>query len=147
MKVRLSGAWKDVPTAQVRVGGQWKRLSVVRAYISGAWTDIAVFTPPLTATASPTLVSRTIVGPGTAVTPSTTVTPAGGESPYTYAWTRLSGVGTITSPTSATTTFSHTLGIGDDVSGDFRCTVTDAFGTTATASVTATFTSLDPGGA
>lgn len=147
MRVRNDGAWREVTAGRVRIGGEWKRLTSARAYVGGAWEDVAVFLPPLSLTISPPTASAAIVGPGTATTGSVTATPAGGQTPITYSWTRLSGVGAATNSTSATTAFSQFLNTGDDVSGTFRCTATDAFGTTATADITATFTSTDPFGA
>lgn len=80
---------------------------------------------------------------GTITSNSTTVTPAGGSSPYTYAWTKVTGdTLTVTSPTSATTTFSTSgLAEGNFVAATYRCTVTDSTtptALTATADVSVT---------
>jgi hypothetical protein len=145
MKVRVNGAWKDVSAGRVRVGGQWKALTEARAYISGAWETIATFIPDLSLSA-PASESVTIFGSGTATTVPVTATPTGGQTPFTYSWARVgAGSGTAVSPTSATTRFSRAMGTGDDVTEVFRCTCTDAFGTTATADVSVDFTSINPG--
>lgn len=74
-------------------------------------------------------------------TPSTTVTPTNGASPFTYAWTWDSGGSgiSITSASSAATTFSATgLAVDETRSGQAKCTVTDngAVVRTITVSVT-----------
>lgn len=142
MRVRVNGAWEDIDSGLVRVGNAWKRLASIRVYVGGAWKEGKVFVPPLSLSITPDTASAVRTGPGTATTGSVTATPAGGQTPFTYAWTRISGVGTIGSPTSATTAFSQTLGIGDDVSGTFRCTVTDSVGSTATSDIVANFTEV-----
>jgi len=60
-------------------------------------------------------------------------TVTGGTTPYTYAWEYVSGDAfSITSPASATSTFSITItvGIGETVgkTGVYRCRATDAVG-------------------
>ncbi|CAB4153242.1 Tip attachment protein J [uncultured Caudovirales phage] len=74
----------------------------------------------------------------TLVTSSATVTATGGTSPYTYAWTRLSGstLITATTPSAATTTFTGaTLTSGTTVTAVFRCTITDNVAATKTVDV------------
>lgn len=64
---------------------------------------------------------------GSVTTNSVTVT-AAGTGPLTYLWTRVSGDAiTIDSPTAATTTFSGTVG-ATGKTALFKCTVTDANG-------------------
>ncbi len=86
-----------------------------------------------------------------ATTSSTTVTPTGGVSPYTYSWALYEGdTLTVTSPTSASTTFSLTgISEGETYYSTYRCTVTDSTsGTplTATADVLITIERPDSGG-
>lgn len=72
-------------------------------------------------------------------TDATTVTPSGGTGPYTYAWTLVSGdTLTINSPTAATTTFTGTPAYNSNLSGVYRCTVTDSLAATASITVSAT---------
>lgn len=119
----------------------------IRAYISGAWKDVAVFIAPLSATAAPSVIDEIIIGAGTIITPPVTVTPAGGLAPYTYSCVRVSGTGgTVTNPTSATTSFRRAMGNGEVVTNVFRWTVTDALSSTTTADVTVNFTSEATGG-
>lgn len=146
MRARIGGSFEDIESGVVRVGNVWKTLSSVRVYEGGAWKEGKAFIPALSLAISPPTVSATRSGPGVVTTALVSATPTGGRAPYTYAWTRTSGVGSATTPTSASTAFTATLGIGDDTFGDFRCTVTDDLGTTAIANITAFFTSNDPTG-
>jgi hypothetical protein len=97
----------------------------------------------LTASAAPTNPSAT--GTGTVTTTTTTVTVEGGESPFTYLWSQVSGNAmTITAATSATTAFQRTGVIaGDNFSGTFQCLVTDNAGRNVTTN-TVTATILGP---
>ena len=108
--------------------------------------NVEIIRASMTATASPTSLYKTTTG-SSATTNSVTVTPSGGTSPYTYAWTLLSGdTLTVTSPSAATTTFSKTgMGTGDSFSATYRCTVTDSTGgtpLTATADVPVTIENI-----
>jgi hypothetical protein len=103
----------------------------------------------LTATRSPATAS----GSGTTSTISTgsvTATASGGQGPYGFAWTKVSG-GAITavSAGSSATTFRATgLGTGESRTATFKCTVTDTNGaTTDTANVTVTITNTASTGA
>ena len=76
-------------------------------------------------------------GAGTVTTNTVTVTASGGTAPYTYAWTRKSGVGSVaaTDATSAATTFSEVLTAGQYRTNVWTCTVTDSAGSPATTTV------------
>lgn len=63
-------------------------------------------------------------------------TPASGESITSYSWTKLSGTGTITSPTSSTTGLTGLAG-----TSTYHCTITQTDGQTATGTVTVTVNS------
>jgi len=73
---------------------------------------------------------------------NTTVTPTGGVSPYTYAWTKVSGdTLTLSNASAATTNFSKNgISEWEFVSALYRCTVTDSSSPalTATADVDVT---------
>ena len=141
-KVRISGAIKDVSGGKAMLGGLVKSLSRV-AYSDGTnVVDLATFSPPMSAAASFDSATGSTSGDSTATTNSITVTPTGGTAPYTYAWTKTSGDGTVVSPTKATTRFSQFLYNNTAASGVFLCTVTDSLGATATASVNASFISI-----
>lgn len=103
---------------------------------------------PLSAVASPDYVSGAIdrSKPGTVTTNITTASPSGGRAPYTYEWTELSGELTISDPSSASTYFSGIVAAGDQKTGTFTCTITDAAGATAVTNiVTATVENLNGG--
>ena len=96
----------------------------------------------LSASVAPTSISKSAViptpNPQTVTSGSAVVTASGGTPAYTYAWTWLSGgTGiTITSATSASTTFSGTQSLdGTRLTGTARCTVTDSLSATATVDV------------
>jgi hypothetical protein len=76
-----------------------------------------------------TFISTT--GTGSTTSASFTATPLGGTAPYTYAWSYVAGpIGiAINSPTSASSTATATLGIGDIIRGFVACTITDNAGT------------------
>lgn len=74
-------------------------------------------------------------------TSSVTVTPSGGTAPYSYLWAKVSGDDfDIGAPTSATTAFSGAPEFNSDLSGVYRCTVTDDAGSPLTASITVSVT-------
>jgi hypothetical protein len=85
--------------------------------------------------------SLTASGSGTTVTSATvTATAIRGTSPYTYAWTKVSGdTITIGSAATAGTTFEATsLASGESRNAIFRCTATDNVAATATVDVNIT---------
>lgn len=90
----------------------------------------------LAATASPNTISGTgsNAGATTITTNATTVTPTGGNTPYTHAWSVVSGGFTITSPSAATTTASKSQAPGTS-SGVIRDTITSADGQVTTVDV------------
>lgn len=143
MRFSSGGAFKEVSGGSVRIAGAWKQLVKARVFVGGAWREAATFIQPLSATASPASVQGGRVGSGNVTTAQTTVTPTGGQPPYTYAWTRTLGAGNITTPTSSATRFTQLLDNGQELTGTFRCTVTDNLGASVTADVSATFTSND----
>lgn len=107
---------------------------------------IATFAPALTLSASPASASGIAASnsPINVTTNSVTAVPTGGTGPFTYAWTVVSFTGPsspfVTSVTSAATTFrQNTMTPDTTASAVFRCTVTDAFGLTATVDVPADF--------
>lgn len=146
MIVRVSGTWPTMTSGLAYADSAWRPLIKARAFIAGAWREVATFVPPLTLAASTSDAYGSRLGGGTVTTLPVSVTPTGGQAPYTYLWTRLSGFGSVTSPALPETTFSQSVGNGDEVSGVFRCTATDNLGATATADVTATFASFDMSG-
>ena len=147
MRTRAEGAFKEVPGGIARAGGAWKNLVRIRAYIGGAWKEVATFVQPLTATVSPAVTAANRIGAGTATTSPVTITPSGGIGPYTYSCVRVTGTGgTVTSPSSATTTFRRLMGNGEVVTNVFRWTVTDAMASTITGDCTVDFVSEETGG-
>lgn len=82
--------------------------------------------------------SRSGSGPVTSGTD--TASGSGGSGGYTYVWSYQSGdLYTISSATTAATTFSTSVGAGVFKSGVYRCTVTDSLSATAYQDVTIEF--------
>jgi len=98
--------------------------------------DVGADALSFSASISPSSVLKTRFGSGSATTATVTATPTGGTGPYTYAWALFSGDAlTVTAPTSATTAFTGSVGIGEDKSAVYRCTITDSLAATAPATV------------
>jgi hypothetical protein len=90
----------------------------------------------LVATTNKSSVAGTRVGAGSVTTAIVTVTASGGTSPYTYAWTKVSGdTFTVTAPTGAATAFQITVAVAETKSAVYRCTVTDDVAATYTVDV------------
>lgn len=97
-------------------------------------------TLPLPVIAGATSVSGSRPNPGSASIGSP-FSVGSGLSPYTFSWARLSGSRITFSPANAlNTTFSTTLGWGENLTESFRLTVTDASGRSVTGDVAVTFT-------
>jgi hypothetical protein len=140
VKVRTEGAWRDVPNGRIRINNNWRPLTRILVFNEGAWRSSSIFVSPLSLAIAPTSVSGIITAPGTVTTNVASSTPTGGLAPFTYSWVRISGVSASpTSPTNAATSFNFFLDTPGTASAVFRCTVTDALGSTATADVTAIF--------
>lgn len=130
MDVRINGAWVSPERAEVRVGSAWRTVTRAEAYVGGVWKQVATFLPPVTLALSTTTVTGFAFS-GTVYTNNVTVTPSGGQAPYTYAWARASGSGTVANAVAATTNFYDTPGDGNSTTGAFVCTVTDSLGNVA----------------
>lgn len=138
----IDGAWRSVTTAEVQVGTAWKRITRSEVYTGGIWKAGERFAQALTATTSDAHPSGSRVGAGYCATGDVTITPSGGVAPFTYAWVKLSGNGSVNNPSGSTTSFFDNLANGAITTGTFRCTVTDALGSTTTVDEAATFESI-----
>lgn len=150
VKVRVLGALQTVTSAKVKTGGTVRTLRTIKVMDGGALRTVATFAAPLSLSISPSTVTGTHYSTSpaatTITTASATAAPSGGQGPYTYAWTFVSktegDTPTATKPAFATSAFKQTnVPAVADRSAVFRCTVTDSFGDTATATVTAQFIS------
>lgn len=148
LKILDSGTLRTIQTLYIRQSGVNRRIRSLKVMDGGTLRTVAVFADPLTVSASPTSVSGTQSGEGpiTVNTSSTTATPSGGLGPFTYSWAYVSGgiSASANSPASATTSFRAEPPPGSFTS-TMRVTVTDAFGQTATADVSATFNNVYSG--
>lgn len=100
--------------------------SVVLSY-SGTLSGNTTGTVALTATASPVEISKTrgnTTGTVTITSPEASCSPSGGTPPYFYSWSATGF--TVNSPSLATSTFSASVPIFDQVWGTAYCTVTDS---------------------
>lgn len=111
---------------------------------------VATFSPAMTASAFPIAIDGTAASSSSVpvTTNAVTITPSGGTAPYTYAHSVLAyaGGGAIgfSNISSANTTVTLVnVAPSDSEIATLRCTVTDAFGQTATADYDATFTNSD----
>jgi hypothetical protein len=88
---------------------------------------------PLRATISPSYLYGFKIGNGTVITSSpATVLVTGGAPPYTYLWTDVVNLDSITEtlPSNRTTYWRKTFtSTSESATGTFKCVVTDALGT------------------
>lgn len=140
MDAFIGGAWRTITKAEAYIAGKWRTLTNGEAYIDDAWSQVASFIPPLSVSINP----GTAYGFASPLKPiAMTVTtdflratPAGGKAPFTYAWSITSHTGslpTIGYPSSAQTNASATVARDSEQTATTRVTVTDALGSTATA--------------
>lgn len=134
----IAGTWRN-GVFWANVGGTWRK-ATPWLNVAGTWRkDPSPSASTMTASASPASVTgaanRTPLT--TVTTNETAVTVVGGVAPFTYAWTSDVGDMSPTASTAANTRFTGQIEGGDSVSDTFTCTVTDARGQTATATVSA----------
>jgi len=82
---------------------------------------------------------------GSATTSALTASGNAGTAPYTYTWTVTGGFA-VDTPNSATTTFSATVPVNGNVTGQATCIVTDDTGATAQISKSVTAIDVNSGG-
>ena len=153
IRIRNSGSLRTITNGKVKVGGVVRDLRTIKVMDGGTLRTVAAFASPLSLAISPTLAgglgeSST---PVTVTTQAAVATPSGGSAPFTYAWSFISKTGgdtpTANSAAFSTSTFSQTnVADLDSNTAVFRCTVTDSFGTTATADVDLSFVNLGASG-
>lgn len=149
IKVAVDGEWKEMTSAKIAIDGVWKPVERITVMEDGAWRVVYTATPPLSATISPGFAfgSRSAKITISVPTGFVTASPVGGKAPFSYAWTQISGMtAAIGSPSAATTNFSMRVIPYETEAAQFRCTVTDADGKTASAIVTASFVNLGGNG-
>lgn len=139
LHLRHGGATKEVMRLWLRQGGVTE---LIYASLDSTGTDSgsgAGGTAP-GISADPTDVGGSASSSSSSITITsryTTVTVTGGVAPYTHSWTQVSGdVMTATDPSSSTTAFYASVPPSESLSADWRDTVTDAGGSTATVDVT-----------
>lgn len=142
-RMAIGGAAYPVKAVKIMAGGTLQLAASFADSPGGGESGGTPAPSGLTATPDPASVSGEGFGskPSNVVSDPATVTPAGGNAPYSYQWSMLTGnTGiAITAPTMATTAFRRVL-FGNSVNATAQCVVTDAFGLTATCTVDVTLT-------
>lgn len=113
--------------------------------MSGILAVLVASVKSLIATVSPSSLDGIKSGSGTVVTSqAVTVTPSGGQTPYTYLWTYVSGDTEVvpTSSTLATTTFRAFRSSPGIYSASYKCVVDDAVTSIDSSTVTITLESF-----
>ncbi len=120
--VRQSGVYVEA-LPSVRVSDTWENVLEGWANVGGIWEQ---FYTRFSVSAAPTSIAEIRTGAGSITSSAATVT-AQGTGSYTYAWSLVSGDATIAidSASSASTTFTATLGPGAIKVAIFECLVTD----------------------
>ncbi len=141
-EVLTPGGWRTITGAEVFVGGEWRDIAMTEAYVGGVWKEIASFVSPLSVSISPSPVAGRA---GNLDSTPLYVTSAlasamvvGGEAPFSYTWSIIFGSMGIFSPNDAATKFGSVVDPFEAVTATARVVVTDASGTTATATVNVT---------
>lgn len=123
LKVKDGTTWKSA-IPWVKDGSTWKKPKTLWVKDGGTWKAVwSAFSVSLSTTSISSSGSS-----GSQTTGSVTVTASGGSGSYSYSWVfeDSSGGHTITSPSSATTTFSKTgMVIGESYVSTVYCNVTD----------------------
>lgn len=138
LKAVIGGVEKGAVRVEVTIGNAQKRVTRIEAWNGSAWKTGQAFVLPMSVTQSSlgTIVTDKIFNLELVISQPVTAVVSGGLAPFTYAWTILSGPGVSASTgNKATTTLRITMGLGNNVFGTARCTVTDSLGTTATVDV------------
>jgi hypothetical protein len=148
LKLRQGGAWRDITGLRIFASGAWRQIRNVKIYAGGAWRDGANLTTgggSIAVTLSASSISRN-ARLSTINSPAVTATPTGGQVPYSYAWVKQSGGAIVaTAPSSSSSQFQGAnMEIDETRTAVFRCTATDAFGSTASADVSVSLTRLEP---
>lgn len=131
----IDGAFRTIKGGTVWLNSTPRKVTRGQAFINGAWRNLVSFASPLSLYISPDSISGSVTANSlqTVYSDAATAVVAGGVAPFSYAWSVLSGGAALTSPASAITSVSKTLGVNSSATGTIRCTCTDAVGATVTA--------------
>ena len=138
IKVRVGGALKTVSSIRLRVSGALRSVVSVRVMSGDLKTVYAVSNPVASITPNPAHKSS-ITSPVT-YKPVCIVT--GGALPISYSWTLLAsdnGTPSISGGETSSPTLSAALSSGETATCTYRCSITDALGSAASADVQITF--------
>lgn len=130
----LQGALSEAKKLRALHGGVLRDAKTLKAMDGDELRLVASFIQPLAVSATNTS-NNPSFGP---TTRASVASVSGGLAPYAYAWAILTGDATINSPNSSSTTFTKPDFIGGDQI-TARVTVTDAQGSSAQATMTATW--------
>lgn len=133
--LRHGGTSKEVERAWIRTDGVTKQF--YSSLDSGGATPGVSVSPAFVSGARSSSSSVLVVSRDAAVSV------VGGVAPYSYAWTQASGDPmTATSPSGDETAFQASVAPGAVLAGTWTCTVTDAAGTTSSATVNVSLRNL-----
>lgn len=151
LKILDAGTLRTITRLFIRQSGVDRRIRTLKVMDGGTLRTVATFADPLSVTAGGVAGNGTGGSTQTVQTSQTTAIVSGGFSPYTYQWTLITNEGGTpsfaVSPTSAATVFRKP-NVDPDASWTdiFQVTVTDAVGSTATASIGVQFSNFNFGG-
>lgn len=128
----IAGMWRTPRRAEAYINGAWRRIIRGEVYAAGQWRAIVSFVGPLSVRADDI---QEYAYNTTNVTGYSGAYPSGGLGPYRYQWTLLSGPITLGSVNLATVSATASVPYNQSRTGTARVTVTDALGTTASATI------------
>lgn len=145
-EVFAAGAWRSLTRAELYIGGKWRTVTRAEYWNGSSWKQAASFVPPLSVAVSPATASGSAMPlkpqPQVVSTGALTATPSGGKAPFAYSWSIISHTGSLPSlgnSAVASTIATATVAANTDQTAIAQVTVTDALGSTASATGTFSF--------
>lgn len=137
-RLRVSGQLKTVKRHRVRVAGALRTVARRSIYVAGELRSFYASNPVASITPNPA--HKTSITSPVTYKPVCIVT--GGALPISYSWTLLAsdnGTPSISGGETSSPTLSAALSSGETATCTYRCSITDALGSAASADVQITF--------